>query len=559
MTPRTGKGLAMVCDALFVAILLLLFTGGLRWEGALFGRRAVLEVSQLGPWVAAYVLGVLLLARFWPGSAPRSVGLMKRVADRIDRLAAGPHAVPALLVAALSWSVWLIVIAFRRHFNLYSNAYDMGIPYQALFNTLRGEFWVSSIKGDISLFADHVQPFYFVFLPLVALLKTPLVLVVAQNVLVPTVAVPLFLVARRRTGDIRLAWTLALAWLAYLPLRNALLFDYHAEVFSALFTAWAIERWDAGKRGWAFVFFLVALSCKETLGLLTAAFGVGLLLSREHRRFGALLAATGAAHFLFCIKVVPALVGASYAYAGLYGALGGSWTQVALSPILRPAAFFGEVFDPAALRMFGELFGPVAFLCFWRTPFALPAAASFFTLALVEGAARTRISAHYGGELAPFVFFGAAFAVAGLIEKGRSAKTLFLLLVAATFLFAGRSEVMRFRKFSPDEHRTRVKAALAAIPGDAPVATSSCLVPHLLNRPRVYMAPRHLDRAQWLAIDPALCAFPMKPSEIGEFVGSLPAKGWHRVCRLDGFALYGRNANEAGDDAVCDATHPMPD
>ncbi len=86
--------------------------------------------------------------------------------------------------------------------------------------------------------------------------------------------------------------------------------------------------------------------------------GLSLALAPRTRRHGAILAASSLAYFFLATKVILPLVnGSGYFCTGYYPHLGSSISEIVVSPLVRPRAFWGTLLEPAT---FGLLFGLLA-------------------------------------------------------------------------------------------------------------------------------------------------------------------------------------------------------
>jgi len=167
---------------------------------------------------------------------------------------------------------------------------------------------------------------------------------------------------------------------------NALLFDFHPVTLGAtflIFTLWLLVR---RKQLAALICAVLAMMCKEQIGLSVALLGVYAILfvkrpstspgsARDASRlarfrqsrdwpFGLLLIAIGLAWSVIALGVIiPAFQpsGSSY-YLNRYGRLGSTFGEVLLSPITRPDIFWSIVSGPKRVAYYGDLLLPLGFL-----------------------------------------------------------------------------------------------------------------------------------------------------------------------------------------------------
>jgi uncharacterized membrane protein len=477
-----------------------------------------------------------------------------------DKLTAIAARRPALLVGcfALVYAALWTAIGAQRYLNWYADISDIGIPYQSLWNTLHGKFYFSSIKANINLFHDHVEPFYFVFLPLVALFRSPLALVVAQNVVLPFAALILLKLAMAKTDYAGYRWVVPLSYLAYVPLHGIMNFDYHALAFVIPLLFAALLYLERGRFWPFFGFALLAMTCKETVPLTLAAFGVALAVcDSRNRKWGWTLAAFAAAVAVLEFKALPHLLHYKYTYASLYSHLGPTTWQILLSPLLRPRAFWGGIFNVHVADFSWRVLAPALFLPLVYPPAAAPILFLFAELVLPAGNQKMSYVHHYVSEIIPFLYYGAICALPRAeeflakrlrVDRAAAQRRLALAILAATVFFYGKPEAnyLRAHAAPADPDVALLQTLLPRlIPPDAGVAANDCIMNHLLNRRYVYSIrhlPEFANYIDYVIYDRKLC--PINLEQQGweseeDIVCGLP---YHPIYQTDRLIIYRRDA-----------------
>jgi uncharacterized membrane protein len=513
--------LEAVITAGVVLVCFIVVTGGFEVNPG--GAGISLKLVAIDKPVALLLVLVLVYWRIFGSTDLEKIRVFRMAESllgRIDRLLGGRHGRVAAFGFLACYGHLLFATSARRYWAYRSGTSDMGIPYQTIWNTLQGHFWISALKGDVNLFVDHTEPFYFLFLPFVAIFKTPLVIVYLQCLWLASGAVPLFLVARDRLKSRRAAWVIGLVYLTYRPFRNLAIYDYHAIAFVIPLLFWAFYFLIRKQHRRFAVTALVALSCKETVGPVVAGMGLVLLVERRWR-IGVATLILGAAVFVFDIKMVPGFFGHAFYYNRLYSHLGDNLFQVALSPVLRPRSFFGEFLQRPVLDYLIALFAPLAFLPLLSPRWLVPAVPAFLQVILASGSQKLGVGHHHTAELMPFLFISTILSLAQIEtweEKGfprrwpnwkitRGAAGWAVILLVANALFYGRSEVARIRGFDRDDHVQCVADHIdRLVPADAAVTANTCIAAHLLNREHIYRLPFNLDKANYVVFDQRFCA-----------------------------------------------------
>ncbi len=544
--------LVVAAELLLLVAAWIFFTGWI----TVCGRRIGVVRDVVSVAFGCFALAALIGGRAVVAASLAARGFV-RVFDKTTALAARR---PYLLVgaaAAVYAALWTAIGALR-YVNWWADVSDMGIPYQALWNTLHGKFYFSSLKADINLFHDHVEPFYLVFLPLVALFHSPVALVAAQNIALPFSALLLAALAAAKSDGAAYRWVVPVSFLAYAPLHGILNSDYHALAFviPLLFAAFlGLAR----RRAWMFfVFALLAMSCKETVALTLAVFGLALAFGdAANKKIGRWLAAVALGVALLELKGLPALFHYRYTYAGLYSHLGPTGWQIALSPILRPRAFWTTIFNFDVLDFTWQVLGPALFLPLLCPVAAAPLAFVFAELILPAGNQKMSYVHHYASEIIPFLYYGLLCALPRAeafvekrfrVERAGAQRGLAMAIVLAAVFFYGRPESFSLRvRSAPAGPDVKTLAALLPklIPPDAGVAANDCIMNHLLNRRYIYSIrhlPEFTDHIDYVIYDRQLC--PINLKEQGweteeDIICDLP---YSPIYQTERFVIYQRNA-----------------
>jgi uncharacterized membrane protein len=194
------------------------------------------------------------------------------------------------------YTVVFFVLQVRLYEGLHMGTGDLAFFEQALYRTLHGEFFRTTIGTAVHFehrvaFADHFYLILLFVLPFYALLPHAYTLFFLQAVMAGLGALAIFLIARNKLQSELIATCFALSYLLYPPLQWATLnhctFGFHPENFFPpllLFTLYFLEK----RRLRLFaIFFLLALTVIEYYALLLACLGLYLLLlDKRNRRVG---------------------------------------------------------------------------------------------------------------------------------------------------------------------------------------------------------------------------------------------------------------------------------
>ncbi len=170
-----------------------------------------------------------------------------------------------VMIGAYVLVVSAICIWKYQHF-LY-NGLDLAIFNNALFNTVNGDWWWSTIQGHNYL-GDHFEPILILFLPIYYFWQSPILLLILQTLALGLAAWPIYLVVKKiyleepatkdpvdndnsgiatssrisvtpRNDKIKV-WPLAISflWLINPLVHNLNLFEFHAIAFLPFLSLW---------------------------------------------------------------------------------------------------------------------------------------------------------------------------------------------------------------------------------------------------------------------------------------------------------------------------------
>ncbi len=269
-----------------------------------------------------------------------------------------------LLLAVLSmgsYMVWLYLRAWHRG---YMFVYDWGMFVEPAMNTLRGElmreYWFT--RGG-SFLGHHLMPGFFIwFTPLLAVFPCPQTIMVLGAVILCGSALLVYYFARLRKLPPFFAAACGFIYLLYPTVANYnLSYGYGFHVIYLFIPVFLLFCCLYERKKWllAFLVFLFSLTIKETVGAFWVGWGLCQILASLQpsvirnseavrlRRRGVVYSMIGGLYLLACIKIIiPYFAPESqYMYASRFS-FGDSLWEIALAPVLQPAAFFAHVFSP---------------------------------------------------------------------------------------------------------------------------------------------------------------------------------------------------------------------
>ncbi|ABU56874.1 DUF2079 domain-containing protein [Roseiflexus castenholzii] len=437
---------------------------------------------------------------------------------------------PFLWIALLLIGGMLGWLSVARYEGFNAGMYDLGNMAQSIWSATRGEpLLYSRPEGSrASRLAGHVEVGYFLFAPFYALWPDPRMLLVAQAALFALGAIPVYRLAWRRldapySGERAMPYAarcLTLIYLLYPTAQTSVLFDFHADTVAAPLILLALDALDV--RSWRrfALWTALALSMKFYVAALVVGIGVVVWLWEEQRRAGMLTTLAGGVYGALAFFVIRPLFATQS--AGGAAEITGNYL----------AYYFGAIHEIAATlpdRLLNAVvvFGPALLVAWrgwrWLLP-GLPLAGAMLISTGPGGAFDYRY--HHYALVAPFLVMATIDGAARMQRttpslpgeprhRGRSWRGDLGFTVAVTAIF---SALLVNTPLNPlfwigapgygfdrsvygvTPRDARLAAFLTTrVPPDAPLAASTFVATHLVNRETVYLVrypfearPEHL-------------------------------------------------------------------
>jgi uncharacterized membrane protein len=388
--------------------------------------------------------------------------------------------------------VYLAVVmslsALARH-NAFASSFDLAIFAQAIHNTWHGAFLYSSIKGGICLLGDHVSPILALLAPFYAIWDDASALLVLQAVMAASSVFPIYLIGREVLEDKKLPILFVVAYVLYLPLRNAIRFDFHPELIGDPLLLWAFYLILKNRLAFASLLLVLVLTTKETACAPVAILGLWVCFFARKRTFGILLFLVSLSlFFLEVLVIAPQFSDKSYFY------LGGNY----LSWAKDPAGFTQHLFQLSTATYLKKIFLPLGLFSFLSpSTLILTFPILFQNLAAKNLLARSTFF-QYTAFLTPFVFVSAIYGFKNCVVWMVKYKVLYgfrakavtgVWLIAWSLIFSGKTEFQIIREYQNknEPHFQYVRSFLKSVPSERSVRTHEVFAPHLANRKELYI------------------------------------------------------------------------
>ncbi|WP_148416794.1 GtrA family protein [Haloferax sp. KTX1] len=455
----------------------------------------------------------------WPAVQER-LAKVDRPTWSVVAVSAGVFVVFSLLTVQLYRGYWTTGSDFGSYVHMLSTTLD-GQGF-----LIHGKYRVSHPEG--SYWGAHFSLTLLLFLPLFAVVRSPMTLLVAKSFLLASSVLALWFVARTHIRSDRLAGAVVLSYALNPFLWSAWLFDFQEQsllpvlIFGAYY-AYARRRYVAFLGLLALVLltneFVIFIVIGALSGLVVAAYRGGRL---DDERWVLL------AGFLF-VLFAQVLSGAVMDRFSLYGGIPMASIAGPLKPYVGPRVGVGELLalgvrDPTLivsalgvnlsdkLLYFVVFLVPVVFLSL-NDEVSVGALAPYllFSWFFAGRSIYYMFGAHYPLYLLPFLYIGAVRVVGRSAISIPSQELLFRLLATVIAINIVTGAVVGFDLNvvpvpTQNEHTETLERAIDGIPADASLLTQNDIYPHVAMRPNANYVVRpdmfHQYQREYGAITP---------------------------------------------------------
>jgi uncharacterized membrane protein len=425
----------------------------------------------------------------------------------------------AVIYALLSW------LKYRAYMDA---RYDLGNMVQAVYNTAHGRF-LEITSGDLrprqmSRLGSHVDPILALFALPWLVWPSPVMLLVAQAVIVATGAWPAYRLGTRVTRDPTAGAFLAGAFLLYPALGFLVLNEFHPVALATPLLLWAFLYMEEDRWVRAAVFLVLAAACKEDVPLVIAFMGAYFAL-RKRSLWPLIVTVLGFAWFAVAVWVViPHFNGSQSTFIARYGDYGDGAGSVAKNALLHPGKTVADVFSESNLRYWLALLWPLGFTSLLSPLTTLIALPEYMLNALSATVYQRRIEFHYTALEIPFLYaasvlgvmrlwrwLGGGFRRAENLMEGqrvqRSTLALLVLLCALAgnyFLgplpFSLPGAAYDGKDYAKTSHDVALDEAVAMIPANGVISANNNVGAQLAARRVAYIFP-YFAAADWVIVD----------------------------------------------------------
>jgi uncharacterized membrane protein len=452
-------------------------------------------------------------------------------AAAIDAAALARRYARYVIIVMVVFAVVLAILSIQRHRDFKSARFDVGIMTQTVYNTAHGRILEATTADgrQASRLGSHVDPILALFALPWLVWPSPVMLLVAQALLVALAAWPAYRLGRRFLRDPRAAFIMAVALLLYPPTQRAVLDGFHPVTLVLPFLLFAFLYLEEDRPWVALPFLLLAGLCKEEIPLLLAMMGLYFAL-RKRRWWPLIITAVAVAWFVVAVAVViPHYQAGGSPFVERYSDYGSSTGEVARNVFLKPGQTAGDLLSRSNLGYLNALLWPLGYTPLLSPLTLLIAAPEFLINGLSTHAFQRSTAFHYVATEIPFLFVASLLGIARLrrwLERRRAAgraslgarlerrlsvvtltAVVLVITAAANYIDGPLPFSLPGARFSGVDYRVGshslvLREAVAMIPegDDVAVSTANVTGGHLSEHRVVYSFPS-FESADWVIVD----------------------------------------------------------
>jgi uncharacterized membrane protein len=419
-------------------------------------------------------------------------------------------AVVLLLITIYILAFTIFTIGRYDRYN--ATGWDLGIFTQLTWNAAHGQFLQNTIAEQNNMLGIHAPYITIVLAPLFWLWADPRMLLIAQTIILGVGAWPIAMLARRHFSQRWIPPLFALLWLLYPALGWINRWDFHEIAPATTFLAFAFEATDRQNWPQTDLWLVLALLCKEEIGLTVAAFGI-LMAWRygRSRRVCAVWVIGGTAwFFIHAFFIFPVLHNATNGLP--IHAVRYSWMLSG-----NPTTMVNFIFGPTLPDRFAfliKLFAPVAFIALIGPEWLIVALPTFAFSLLSSYPPQYDIFMHYTAPIIPAIFVATIFGSHRLICRRYHiparivlgtvlAAVVVMWLIYNPFVYANVQAASSIYGWEPGAHVDALNAAAKLIPPTACVVSGNSIQAHYSVRPETYVlgARGDMDGCAYMVVD----------------------------------------------------------
>lgn len=417
-------------------------------------------------------------------------------------------------VLAVGMAVFVSVTSVYKHLSFCTSTFDMGIFVQMYHSMITDFSLVTTCERakELSHFAVHCSPIYYLLFPVYYLFPNPKTLLIAQAVMIVSGVIPMYLICRKYKHSDMITLLFCIVYIFSSSLISPCYYDFHENAFLPPLLMWFFYAFERKGSVLMYIMAVLVLMVKEDAAFYVMCFAMYMIFSGRKRKHGIIIAILSAVYFVTVLSLMSKYgEGAmtNRTFGNLMANYDGGFGDIIKTVITNPVYFLSECFKEDKILFIVIMLLPLLFMPFITKKISrLLLVVPFLVMNLASGYAYAS-NAEFQYVLGPtaFLIYAAFINVCDLDTK--MVKRMAALMAAASVLMFVHADTRRLyyieRYKTYKSEYTRKKMYVEAIPEDASLLCTTFLVPHAANRKEIYMIDENNyyepDTCDFVAID----------------------------------------------------------
>lgn len=331
---------------------------------------------------------------------------------------------PLLILLAFIFSLYGFYLQWRSLQVMYLLYPNWGVYLGTAENTLAGKWFITNELGGNFLASHFCLLSILLIVPVLAVFYSVNAFFMMTSLVIYSAVPMLYLLSRKLKLPVKTAFILGLCALFSPSLINMnlnIFYGFDSIYIFIPFLIFFFVCFETKKYAAALIVFSLSLLLKETVAVFWACLGIVFIL-RGNRKAGIAMFLGSTIYWLLVTQVIlPSISGdVVYDYTQRFSHLGNNMVEVALSPILRPKAFWGSITRSGNFYFIISMLLPVFILTLSRPLLILGGAVTITFVCIQKIDQFQNICLHYQTETVILIYINTVLAASALAEGKNS-------------------------------------------------------------------------------------------------------------------------------------------
>lgn len=214
-------------------------------------------------------------------------------------------------ICVIAFTVIASTFSYYSYLTFSNSTFDFGIFTQMFENMRKTGLPLTTVERgrELSHFAVHFSPSWYLLLPGYLIFPSPLYLNIANAFVIAIGAFPIFRICKKLGSSPAFAFSLSLIYLLFPSMAAGTLWDIHENSLLPVLILYMVYFFLDKKIVPMLIFTLLTLGSKEDAAIYVIAFALYIIFGTKRKWTGALLLVFSMIYFIFAIKMIKVFGG----------------------------------------------------------------------------------------------------------------------------------------------------------------------------------------------------------------------------------------------------------